>query len=225
MDDRGNGGKTLQGTYGSLSSRTLLAIEVMPVNDPPVLLTPRVDKSTPSVTFTADEDRLGIVGVDDFGLPQKNILGATTISNSSILLSDADVTYDSDDTTLHQASGRWVLAREDGVESPSSLSEHVNDTVTVSISVLHGGVLLSHARSELTFEGTSAVANEMPSEFAARVRVSGPMWAMVAALKGMLYKTDLNWNSWIVSGINQLQPVISEVSKRDTLLLVLVPLL
>ena len=206
MDDRGNGGKTLQGINGSLSSTILLAVEVAPVNDAPTLTIPTADDAA---LLTAEEDRLGVVGVGHVGWSDENILGSTTISNASILLADADIAYASGATTPQQPYNRWTI------DSSSAGSAHeVNDTITVTVTVSHGGILLDDARSEVTLSvlspagGTTASSS---SEFAAELELSGPMWAVADALKGVLYRTDLNWNSWVGAGGSQLQPVVSEV--------------
>lgn len=211
VDDRGNGGKTLQGTSGSLSAGIVLAIEVEPVNDPPTLVIPTADN--PFSSLVAEEDRLGVVGGAYFGWPEGNILKMTTISDSSIELLDDDLTYEADGTTLRQSYSRWTQAGQDGLESETSTSGSMNDTMTVDISVSHGGLILDHARSELTFEDTSAATDGTYPEYAAELQLSGPMWAMADALRGMRYRTELNWNSWLEFGGSQLQPVVPEVSK------------
>lgn len=208
VDDRGNGGKTLQGTNGSLSSTILLAVEVSPVNDAPTLTIPTSDE--PSAPLTAEEDRLGVVGADHLGWSQNNILDSTIVSNASIVLADADVVYSARATTPQQPYSRWTLE-----SSATASAAAVDDTVTVTVTVSHGGVRLSDARSEVTFSVVSraaAATSVESSEFAAELQLSGPMWAVADALKGMLYRTDLNWNSWVGSGGSQLQPVVSEVS-------------
>lgn len=211
VDDRGNGGKTLQGTSGSLSSSIVLAIEVAPVNDPPTLVIPTADTSFSPLV--AEEDRLGIVGAAYSGWPEGNILGMTTISVSSVELTDDDLTYEADGTTLQRSYSRWAQVGRDGLESATSTSRPMIDTMTVNISVSHGGLILDHARSEVTFEDTSAATNGTYPEYAAQLQLSGPMWAMADALKGMRYRTELNWNSWLEFGGSQLQPVVPEVSK------------
>lgn len=211
VDDRGNGGKTLQGTSGSLSSGVVLAIEVAPVNDPPTLVIPTSDK--PFAPLVAEEDRVGVVGAAYFGWPEGNILGTTTISDSSIELTDDDLTYEADGTTLRLSYSRWTQAGKDGLESATSTSGSMNDTMTVNISVSHGGLILDHARSEVIFEDTSAATDGTYPEYAALLQLSGPMWAVADALKGMKYRSELNWNSWLEFGGSQLQPVVPEVSK------------
>lgn len=210
LDDRGNGGKTLQGTNGSLSSTILLAVEVAPVNDAPILSIPAADQGYGPLT--AEEDRLGVLGVSHFDWPHTNILDATIVSNASIVLVDADVAYSTGATTPQQPYSRWTL--------PSSATDSaatVDDTVTVTVTVAHGGVHLSGARSEVEILVVSrAAATSIESlEFAAEIVLSGPMWAVQDALKGALYKTNLNWNSWVGSGGSQLQAVVSEV-REDT---------
>lgn len=210
VDDRGNGGKTLQGTSGSLSSGIALAIEVAPVNDPPTLGIPTADE--PFASLVAEEDRLGIVGAAYFAWPERNTVGVTTISNSSIELADDDLTYDADGTTLRQPYSRWTQVDDDGLESATSTSGSADDTMTVNISVSHGGVILDRARSEVTFGDTSAGTNGAYAEYAGQLQLSGPMWAIADALKGMRYRSELNWNSWLEFGGTQLQPVVPEVS-------------
>ncbi|CAM9224731.1 unnamed protein product, partial [Ectocarpus fasciculatus] len=204
VDDRGNGGKTLQGANGSLTSKLLLAVEVAAVNDPPTFTVPTADAS--SSYLTAEEDRVGVVGIDHVGWLDENILDSTIISTSSIVLEDADAVYAPDGTTLQPPQSRWT--HESSTSSPAS----VNDTVEVTVQVSHGGVLPSGARSEVMLvvvspANTSSVAS---SGFAAEMRLGGPVWAVADALKGMLYRTDLNWNSWVGSGGNQVQPVVTE---------------
>ena len=210
MDDRGNGGKTLQGINGSLSSTILLAVDVAAVNDSPVFTIPTADEaSSSSLPLTAEEDRLGVLGVRHFGWSGENIVGSTTISNASIELADADTTYAAGTTTPRQPYSRWML--EPSVEAPTTA---LNDTMVVTVEVSHGGVLLSDARSEAALLVVSPAASTIAasSEFAAELQLSGPMWAVADALKGMLYRTDLNWNSWVGSGGGgQVQPVVSEV--------------
>lgn len=205
MDDRGNGGKTLQGTNGSLSSTILLAVEVAPVNDAPTLTIPTADDDS---LLTAEEDRLGIVGAGHFGWSDENTLGSTTISNASIVLADADVAYASSATTPQQPYSRWTIG-----SSAVGAAPEVIDMMTVTVTVSHGGILLSDARSEVTLVilSRAAATTASSSEFAAELELSGPMWAVADALQGVLYRTDLNWNSWVGSGGNQLQPVVSEV--------------
>lgn len=147
------------------------------------------------------------MGIDHVGWLDENILDSTIISTSSIVLEDADAVYAPDGTTLRPPQSRWT--HESTTSSPAS----VNDTVEVTVQVSHGGVLLSGARSEVILvvvspANTSSMAS---SGFAAEMRLSGPVWAVADALKGMLYRTDLNWNSWIGSGGNQVQPVVTEV--------------
>lgn len=216
MDDRGNGGKTLQGTNGSLSSTILLAIEVAAVNDSPTFSIPTVDEaSSTALPLTAEEDRLGVVGARHFGWSGEDIVGSTTISNASIELADADLMYAAGNTTPHQPYSRWTLEPSENASSAT-----LNDTVVVTVAVAHGGVLLSDARSEaaLLVISTAAATSAASSEFAAELQLSGPMWAVADALKGMLYRTDLNWNSWVGSGDGDLQPVVSEVSGQAALL-------
>lgn len=212
VDDRGNGGKTLQGIDGSLSSTILLAMDVAPVNDAPTLTVPTADEvSSSAALLTAEEDRLGIVGAGYFGWSDENILGSTTISNASIVLADADVAYATGATTPEQPYSRWKIETS-AVDSASE----VNDTMTVTVTVSHGGILLSDARSEVTLLVLSpaAATSTFSSEFAAELELSGPMWAVAGALKGVLYRTDLNWNSWVGSGGSQLQPVVPEVGRQ-----------
>ena len=205
MDDRGNGGKTLQGINGSLSSTILLAVDVAPVNDAPTLTIPTAEDDA---LLTAEEDRLGIVGVGHVGWSDENILGSTIISNASIVLADADVAYASGATTPQQPYSRWAID-----SSAMGSASEVSDTISVTVTVSHGGILLSDARSEVTLSVLSpaAATTASSSEFAAELELRGPMWAVADALKGMLYRTDLNWNSWVGSGGSQLQPVVSEV--------------
>lgn len=212
VDDRGNGGKTLQGTNGSLSATILLVVEVAPINDAPTLTIPTAGEASSSAALlTAEEDRLGIVGAGRFGWTNENILGSTTISNASIVLADADVTYATGATTPQQPYSRWRIE-----SSAVGLAPEANDTMTVTVTVSHGGILLSDARSEVTLLVLSraAATTATSSEFAAELELSGPMWAVADALKGVLYRTDLNWNSWVGSGGSQLQPVVSEVSSQ-----------
>lgn len=211
MDDRGNGGKALQGTNGSLSAEILLAIEVVWVNDPPTFLIPIAAEA--SAFLTAEEDRIGIVGVDCCGWSVENILGAAIISNSSIVLTDADLKYQTDGTTLKQISSRWVFAEGRVVDSSMPVAMPLNDTLIVKISTLHGGVFLRDARSEVVFEDSSTAANNLPGGYAASLQLSGPLWAVADALKGIRYKTNLNWNSWLGPGGTHLQHVVSEVSE------------
>lgn len=211
VDDRGNGGKTLQGTSGSLSAGIMLAIEVAPVNDPPRLVIPTANK--PFGPLVAEEDHLGIVGVAYFGWPEGDILGMTTISDSSIELTDDDFTYEADSTTLRRPYSRWTQAGKDGLELATLTSRSMNDTMTLNISVSHGGLILDHARSEVTFEDISEATNGTYPGYAAHFQLSGPMWAISDALKGMRYRSELNWNSWLEFGGSQLQPVVPEVSK------------
>lgn len=211
VDDRGNGGKTLQGTSGSLSAEIVLAIEVAPVNDPPTLVTPTADK--PFGPLVAEEDHLGIVGIAYFGWPEGDVLDMTTISSSSIELTDDDFTYEADGTTLRRPYSRWKQAGKDGLELETFTSRSTNDTMTVKISVSHGGLILDHARAEVTFEDIPEATNGTYPEYAAQLQLSGPMWAMADALKGMRYRSELNWNSWLEFGGSHLQPVVPEVSK------------
>lgn len=208
MNDRGNGGKTLQGTNGSLSSTILLAVEVARVNDAPMLTIPTAADAT---FLTAEEDRLGIIGAVHSGWSDENILGSTTISNASIVLADADAVYAPGDLTPQLPYSRWRM-----VSSAIGSAFEANDTMKVTVEVSHGGILLSDARSEVTLVVISpaAATTASSSEFAAELEMSGPAWAVSEALKGMLYRTDLNWNSWVGSGGSQLQPVVSEVSSR-----------
>lgn len=212
VDDRGNGGKTLQGASGSLFAGIALAIEVAPINDPPTLSIPTAN--TPFTSLVAEEDGLGIVGANYFAWPEKNILSMTTISNSSIELADDDLTYEADGTTLRQPYSRWVQVDNGGLESSTSTSGFTDDMMRVNISVSHGGVVLDRARSEVIFEGVSAANNDGAySEYAGQLQLSGPMWAMADALKGIRYRSELNWNSWLEIGGSQLQPVVPEVSE------------
>lgn len=208
VDDRGNGGKTLQGINGSLSSTILLAVEVVRVNDAPTLTIPTADDAT---ILTAEEDRLGLVGAGHFGWSDENILGSTTISNASIVLADADVAYTPGATTPQQPYSRWKI--ESSVEGSAS---ETSDSMTIIVTVSHGGVLLSDARSEVSLVVLSpaAATTASSSEFAAELELSGPMWAVADALKGVLYRTNLNWNSWVGSEGSQLQPVVSEVGTQ-----------
>lgn len=215
VDDRGNGGKTLQGTNGSLSSTILLAVEVAAVNDSPTFSIPTADEfSSSSLPLTAEEDRLGVIGARHLGWSGEDIVGSTTISNASIELVDADITYAAGNTTPVQPSSRWTLESSENASSAT-----LNDTVAVKVAVAHGGVLLSDARSEavLLVVSTAAATSAASSEFAAELQLSGPVWAVTDALKGMLYRTDLNWNSWVGSGGGDLQPVVSEVRGQATL--------
>lgn len=214
LDDRGNGGKTLQGTNGSLSSTILLAVEVEPVNDAPTFSVPTAAEA--SFSLTAEEDRLGVLGANHFGWSRTNILDSTIISNASIILADADLTYSTGATTPRQPYSRWTLLSVAG-ESAALL----DDTVTATVTVSHGGVHLSDARSEveLLVVSRAAATSVEFSEFAAELQLSGPMWAVQNALKGMMYKTNLNWNSWVGSGRSQLQAVVSEVRKQSARLL------
>lgn len=205
VDDRGNGGKSHHGNAdGSLSTSILLAMQVEPVNDPPMILVPTAVSS--SLSLTADEDQIGIVGVSCCGWSEDNIIGATAISNSSIVLSDADYSYDSDGATLQRTSSRWALAQED--DSPTSA---LNDTVTVTISTGHGSVQLNEPRSEVTVEDVSS--GNTKGESTSLLQVSGSTWAVADALKGLRYRTALNWNSWVGSGGEDLHPVVAEVRK------------
>lgn len=205
VDDRGNGGKSRQGNAdGSLSASILLAMQVEPINDPPMILVPTAVSS--SFSLTADEDQIGIVGISCCGWSEDNMIGATTISNSSIVLSDADYSYDSNGATLQQSSSRWALAQED--DSPTS---PLNDTVTVIISTGHGSVQLNKPRSEVTVEDVSS--GNTQGESTSLLQVSGSTWAVADALKGLRYRTALNWNSWVGSGGEDLHPVVVEVRK------------
>lgn len=212
MDDRGNGGKTLVESE-RLSSTLLLAVDVMPVNDAPSILIPTADAN--SAPLSAEEDRVGIVGVDCCGWSTENIAGATIISNSSIVLSDADIEYQADGVVLQQRDNLWTLTRGDGMESPTSLATYVNDTVSVTISVSHGGILLHGARSEVTVAASPAATGDISQSYTGSLHLSGPMWAVADSLKGMRYKTNLNWNSWVGSGGTELRPVLSEVRTRN----------
>lgn len=189
-----------------------LAVEVAPTNDAPTFEIPTpVEDSLSSSLLTAEEDRLGVVGHDHLGWPDDSVLGSTTISNASIVLADADVHYLPGGTTPQQPESRWTI------ESSTTVSAGaVNDTMTVTIVVSHGGVLLSNARSEVIIEVISeAVAATAASlAYAAELHVRGPMWAVADALKGMLYRTGLNWNSWVGTGGSGLQPVVPEASAQ-----------
>lgn len=209
MDDRGNGGKTLQGTNGSLSSTILVAVEVAPINDAPTLTIPAANDGA---LLTAVEDRFGVVGTDHFAWSEENILGSTTISNASILLADADVAYETGATTPQQPYSRWKIE-----SSAEGSAAEVNDTMIVTVTASHGGILLSDASSEVTILVLSpaAATTVSSSEFAAELELRGPMWAVADALKGALYRTDLNWNSWVGSGGNQLQSVVTEVGWQE----------
>lgn len=212
MDDRGNGGKTLQGTNGSLYSTILLAVDVAPVNDAPTLTIPTAEEAASAAALlSAEEDRLGIVGVGHFSWSAEDLLDSTTISNASIVLADADVAYATGATTPQQPYSRWSIKSSE-IES----SSEVNDTIAVTVTVSHGGILLSDARSEVSLVVRSAAAatNASSSEFAAELELTGPLWAVADALKGVLYRTDLNWNSWVGSGGSQLQPVVYEVNRQ-----------
>ena len=203
VDDLGNGGKVPVGNGDSLSSEALLAVKVTPVNDPPMLFipTPVFDGSP----FFAEEDRLGVVGIDCCGWSMENILSATVISNSSIVLSDADVSYEMDGTSIQQPNIRWKLIGEEDSVQP-------NDTVAVGLKVSHGGILMSKVRAELSMEAVPAATGDVSRSFSRSLKLQGPLWAAADALKGLRYRSDLNWNSWGGSAESQLQPVISEVS-------------
>lgn len=147
------------------------------------------------------------MGIDHVGWLDTNILDSTTISASSIVLEDADAVYAPGGTTLQPPQSRWTH------ESSTSPPASINDTVEVTVQASHGGVLLSGARSEVTLVVVSSAQTSgvYSSEFAAEMRLSGPLWAVADALKGILYRTDLNWNSWVGSAGNQVQPVVTEV--------------
>lgn len=204
VNDRGNSGKTPFGNGDSLSSQVLLAVKVEPVNDPPTLLIPTPASGV--APLSAEEDRLGVVGIDCCGWSTENIIDATVISNSSIVLSDIDASCETDRTSLHQPYNRWTLVGEQSTVVP-------NDTMTVKLVVSHGGVLMSDARSEVSIKTGPAVTGIAPQAFFASLELNGPLWAVADALKGLRYKSELNWNSWVGEGEPLLQPVISEVSK------------
>ncbi|CAM9843433.1 unnamed protein product, partial [Hapterophycus canaliculatus] len=72
VDDRGNGGKTLQGTNGSLSSTILLAIDVSPINDAPTFEIPapgdvREDQDTAVAGLSVRDVDLAVEGAYVFG--------------------------------------------------------------------------------------------------------------------------------------------------------------
>lgn len=204
VNDRGNSGKTPFGNGGSLSSQVLLAVKIEPVNDPPTLLIPTPASGV--APLSAEEDRLGVVGIDCCGWSTENILDATVISNSSIVLSDIDVSYETGGTSLHQPYKRWTLVGEQSTVVP-------NDTMTVKLVVSYGGVLMSDARSEVSIQTGPAITGLAPHAFFASLELNGPLWAVADALKGLRYRSELNWNSWVGAGEPLLQPIISEVRK------------
>lgn len=214
MDDRGNSGKSLEGVNGSLSHDISLAFDVSPVNDPPILVMPTSLSS--EIPLFTEEDRIGTVGADCCGWSDENTLRHTIISNSSIALLDADISYNHADgsTTPQQSYSRWILAQDKINENTVPT---IDDTVTINISVAWGGVLLSNVRSEVSITGISgeeenAEGKFIPSGFYSSMTVIGPLWAVGEALKGMRYQSSLNWNSWAGLGMSELDRVALEVS-------------
>lgn len=218
VDDRGNTGKTLQGGInGSLSSRILLALDVSPVNDPPIVLIPTSIET--EVPLFAEEDRIGIIGADCCGWSNDNTHGSTIISNSSIVVTDADITYDfaAGGITPQQSYSRWTLAQAHAREESALKPTHVNDTVTLTVSATRGGILLSGSRSKVSVTDISEErevvgGGDNSLDFFPSLAVVGPMWAVAESLKGMRYRTSLNWNSWAGLGTAELEHVVLEVS-------------
>lgn len=214
VDDRGNSGKSLEGVNGSLSSGIFLAFDVSSVNDPPTFVIPTSLSS--EIPLFTEEDRVGTVGADCCGWSDKITPRPTMISNSSIVLLDADISYNLADggTTPRQSYSRWILAQDPIGENPVST---IDDTVTLTISVAWGGVLLSNVRSEVSITGVSgedetAEGKFIPLDLYSSMTAIGPLWAVAESLKGMHYQSSLNWNSWAGLGISELDHVTLEVS-------------
>lgn len=217
MDDRGNAGKSQGGINGSLSAEILLALDVSPVNDPPIILLP-TSTSTQTPLF-AEEDRVGVFGADCCGWSSEDTHSLTIISNSSIVVSDADITYDfvASGTSPQQSYSRWILAQPYVREESALQPTHVNDTFTLTASAIRGGILLSGSGSEISVttisDGRNSVGGgDTPPDFFSSLTVVGPMWAVAESLKGMRYRTSLNWNSWAGLGATGLENVVLEVS-------------
>lgn len=203
---------------GSLHSSIILAIDVAPVNDPPRIIVPLEFTNDPPLT--AEEDQMGTIGTDCCGWSDENTLGGTTISQQSITLIDADIDYESrskDGADSEKMLSRWTVSPANGSSSQltSSSAVYANDTVTVTISVKHGGVLLREVRSQVSMsyiEAEDKIAEEYdPTKYVPLLVLGGPLWAVARSVRSMRYRSNRNWNSWVGSGSAGLEPVILEV--------------
>lgn len=213
INDRGEDTPS-ERTHRALSASVLLAIDVVPINDPPVVSVPTATGD--GAFLTADEDRVGIVGTDCCGWLRENIVDATTISNWSVVLTDADARYGVDGVTPTPSYSRWTIAQGESHGTVHSVGIPVNDTMAVTITTAHGGILLCDARSEVKIGGYSAANNSNSSDFSSSLEVSGPMWAVAQALRGLRYRADRNWNSWLGPGGTDMHPIVTEVRERGS---------
>ncbi|CAM9142464.1 unnamed protein product, partial [Choristocarpus tenellus] len=188
VNDRGNGGKTLQSIDGSLNDSILLVVDVSPVNDSPRLIVPLMGDENESLT--AHEDSPGMMGTDCCPLSLlPNLQGASIISNSSILLEDPDIPITASSLS---DENRWTLLSQANKSSTAPIEQ-----VELKLVARYGAILLQDVLSDVTLTGVSSGTDRLvPNGFMSELQLTGPMWAVSQALRGMIYQSDRNWNSW-----------------------------
>ncbi|CAM9199449.1 unnamed protein product, partial [Discosporangium mesarthrocarpum] len=200
VDDRGNGGKSDANAAGSLTASAMLAVKVAPVNDPPVIIVPL--RREDGGLLNAYEDAPGLVGTDCCGSTDQNLQGTSIISNPSIIIEDPDISIDrlTGKPGPSHPKSRW------GHPFPATESLwEPDDEVVLTFSVRHGGIRFQEVLSEVTSTevpspGGDGTASAISEGFLSGLELQGPLWAVAKAVRGIVYRTDRNWNSWTGRG-------------------------
>lgn len=223
VSDSGDAGRGSGAAEGARPHTIALAVDVAPANDAPEIIVP--PEFFGAVPATAEEDRVGVVGMDCCGWSPDNAAGATAISKPSVVLTDADVGPEGEsrdgpgerDPPVRRS--RWALGSADGDGTLAAPSPGLrpDDTVSLTITANHGGVRLDQVLSGVSVTDARALDDvvaegEDLGRFYSPLTLVGPLWDVARAVRGMRYRSKRNWNSWVGSGGRGMEPVVREVS-------------